>query len=141
RRLRRAKPGGVEQSERDRHLPEDVTGLPLTDHALHAVDEPEHLDPPPQDAEQRARVTLMDGELAGSEGDVRDYAGKPLAFGPPAIRENSEPTDLLGRHHESNASPFGLCARLARSARSNEGSRGTSRGQFPSGSQTNADSP
>ena len=39
RRLRCAEPAGVEHSERDRHLPEDVTGLPLADHALHAVDD------------------------------------------------------------------------------------------------------
>jgi hypothetical protein len=39
--LRCAEPARLEHSERDRHLPEDVTGPPLPDHALHAVDEPE----------------------------------------------------------------------------------------------------
>ena len=39
RRLRGAEPARVEHSERDRHLPEDVTRLPLADHALDAVDD------------------------------------------------------------------------------------------------------
>ncbi len=44
RRLHGLEPAGVEHSEGDRHLPEDVTGLPLSDHAFHAVDTPQHLD-------------------------------------------------------------------------------------------------
>ena len=66
RRLRCAEPAGVAHPERDRHLPEDVTGLPLADHALHAVDEHDHLDPTLEHAEQRPLVALVHGELAGA---------------------------------------------------------------------------
>ena len=71
RRLRCAEPARVKDSERDRHLPEDVAGHPLADHAVHAVDAPEHLDPTLEQAEQRPLVTLVHGGLAGHERDVR----------------------------------------------------------------------
>jgi hypothetical protein len=45
RRLRCPEPGGMGQSERDRHLAEDVTGPPFADHALGAVDELDRFDP------------------------------------------------------------------------------------------------
>lgn len=81
RRLRCAEPAGVEHSERDRHLPEDVTGPPLADHALHAVDAPDHLDPTLEDAEQRPLVPFVHGGLARNEREVRHHPGKPVAFG------------------------------------------------------------
>jgi hypothetical protein len=89
----------VEDSERDRHLPEDVTRLPLADHAPHAIDEPEHLEPTLEDAEQRPRITLVHSGLAGNERDVRHYPGKPVAFGRLEVREHCDPTNLLCRHH------------------------------------------
>ena len=99
----------MEHSERDRHLPEDVTGLPLADHALDAVDDPEHLEPALEDAEQRARVTLVHGELAGNERDVRHHPGEPLAFGRLEVHEHGDAADLLCRHHETaSATPLRL---------------------------------
>ena len=99
RRLRGAEPAGVEHSERDRHLPEDVAGPPLADHALDSVDDPEHLEPTLEDAEQRPRVTLVHGRLAGNERDVRHHPGKPVAFVGLEVREYCDPPDLLRRHH------------------------------------------
>ena len=90
----------MEHAEGDRHLPEDVTGPPLADHALHAVDAPEHLEPTLEDAEQRPSVTLVHGGLAGNERDVRHCPGEPVAFGRLEVREDRDPTDLLRRHHE-----------------------------------------
>ncbi len=90
----------VEHSERDRHLPEDVTGTPLADHALHAIDKPVHLDPTLEDAEQCPRITLVHSGLAGNEGDVRHQPGQPLAFSRLEVREHRYPSDLLRRHHE-----------------------------------------
>ena len=87
-------------SERDRHLPEDVTRLPLADHAFHAVDTPQHLDPTRQDAEQRPSITLVYSELAGNERDVRHHTCKPVELARLEVREHREPPDLLRRHHE-----------------------------------------
>ena len=87
--------------ERDRHLPEDVTGPPLADHALDAVDEPDHLDPTLEHAEQRPLVALVHGVLAGAERDVGRDATEPLAVGRLEIREHLEPPDLLRGHHAS----------------------------------------
>jgi hypothetical protein len=98
--LRCTEPAGVQHAERDRHLPEDVAGHPLADQALHAVGEPEHLDPTLEEAEQRPRVTLVHGGLAGSERDVRHDPGQPVALGRLEIREDCDLTDLLRRHHE-----------------------------------------
>ena len=81
RRLRRPEPGGVGHPERDRDLAEDVTGLPLADHALDAVDELDHLDPPLEHAEQRPLVALVHGVLAGAERDVGRDTTEPLAVG------------------------------------------------------------
>jgi hypothetical protein len=89
----------VEHSERDRHLPEDITGLPLADHALHAVDEPKHLEPSLQDAEERPRITLVHSELPGNERDVRHHPGKPVALGRLEVGENFDPSDLVRCHH------------------------------------------
>ena len=105
--LRGAEPAGVQHSERDRHLPEDVTRLPLADHALDAVDDPEHVEPALEDAEQRPRVTLVHGELAGNESDVRHHPGEPVAFGRLEVREHRDAADLLCRHHETaSAAPL-----------------------------------
>ena len=99
RRLGCAEPAGIEDSERDRHLSEDVTRLPLADHALHAVDAPDHLDPTFEQAEQRPLVTLVHRRLAGNERDVGHHPGKPIAFGRLEVRKYRDPTDLLRRHH------------------------------------------
>ena len=107
RRLRRAEPARVEHPERDRHLPEDVAGLPLADHALHAVDAPDHLEPTLEDAEQRPRVTLVHGELARNERDVRHHPGEPVAFGRLEVREHCDPADLLRRHHGRHTGVLG----------------------------------
>ena len=61
RRLRGPEPAGVKHPKGDRHLPEDLTGPALADHALLAVDEPEHLDATLEHSEQRAGVSLVDG--------------------------------------------------------------------------------
>ena len=90
----------MEHSERDRHLPEDVTRLPLTDHTLHAVDPPQHLEPPRQNTEQRPPITLVHRELVSNERDVPHHPGKPLELGRLDIREHREPPDLIRRHHE-----------------------------------------
>ena len=56
----------MEHPERDRHLSEDVAGVPLADHARDPVDVPEHLQPALEDAEERPFVPLVHGELAGT---------------------------------------------------------------------------
>ena len=100
RRLRCAEAAGVEHPERDRHLAEDVTRLPLADDALHSVDAPDHLDPTFEEAEERPLVTLVHGGLARRERDIRHHPGKPVAFGRLEVGEHRDPTDLLCRHHE-----------------------------------------
>ncbi len=114
-RLRCAEPAGVEHPERDRHLPEDVTGPPLADHALHAVDAPDHLEPTFEHAEQRPPVTLVHGRLARRERDVRHEPGKPVTFGRLEVRENRDPADLLRRHHELHhgRGPGGVLSSIA----------------------------
>ena len=90
----------MEHPERDRHLPEDVARLSLADHALHAVDAPDHLESTFEHTEQRPRVAFVHSRLAGGERDVRHHSGKPVAFGWLEVREHGDPADLLRRHHE-----------------------------------------
>ena len=101
RRLRRPQPGGLAHPERDRHLPEDVTGPPLADHALHAVDEHDHLHPTLEHAEQCPLVPLVHGVLAGADRDVGRNTTEALAVGRIESREHLEPPDLLRGHHAS----------------------------------------
>ena len=54
RRLGRAKPDREDRAERDRHLAEDVAGLPLADDALDPVDELDRLDAALEHGEERA---------------------------------------------------------------------------------------
>ncbi len=100
RRFHCAEAAGIEHSERDRHLAENVTRLPLTDDALHPVDAPDHLDPTFEEAEERPLVTLVHGGLAWRERDICDHPGQPVTFGRLEVREHTDPTDLLRRHHE-----------------------------------------
>ncbi len=88
----------MEHSERDRHLPEDITGLALADDALHAVDTPDHLEPTLEDAEQRSRVALVHCGLAGRQRDISHNPGKPVPFSRLEIREHSDATDLVRRY-------------------------------------------
>ena len=101
RRLRCPQPGGVAHSERDRHLPEDVTGPPLADHALNAVDDTDHLHPTLEHAEQSPLVPFVHGVLAGDERDVGSNTTEPLTIGRIERREHLEPPDLLQGHHAS----------------------------------------
>ena len=99
----------MEHSERDGHLPEHVTGLPLADHALHAVDAPNHLEPTLEHAKQPPCVTFVHGRLAWRERDVRHHPGKPVALGRVEVREQFDPADLLWRHHEMRAAALAAC--------------------------------
>ena len=99
RRLRCPEPGGVGHSERDRHLPEDVAGPPLADHALHAVDELDRLDPTLEHGEQRALVAVVHRILAGAEGDVGRNTTEPLEIGRLERRKRRDLGDLVRRHH------------------------------------------
>jgi hypothetical protein len=100
RRLRCPIPGGVGHAERDRQLPDHVTGPALADHALHAIGEPDHFDPPLEHAEQRRQVTGVRRILAGHERDIRRHAAKPIALDLVEVREHRDPSDLLRRHHD-----------------------------------------
>ena len=80
-------------------LPEDVSGPPLADHALDAVDELDHLDPTLEQSEERSLVSLVHRVLAGAEADVGRDATEPLAICRLESREHREPTDLVRRHH------------------------------------------
>ena len=113
RRLRCAEPTGVKDSERDRHLPEHVAGIPLSDHAVDAVGAPVHRDPALEQSEQCALVAFVHDGLAWNESDVRDHAGKPVALGLVELREHLDPTDLLRRHHET-APPLPVASRISR---------------------------
>ena len=92
-------------SERDRDLSEDVTGLPFADDALHAVDEPDRLDPTLQQAEQRPLVPLVNRVLARGERDVGRDTTEPLAIGRLERREHLEPPDLLRGHQAGSHRP------------------------------------
>ena len=50
-------------------------------------------------APQRRLVPLVCHVLAGRERDVRRHTAKPIAMGQVDVRENGDPTDLLGGHH------------------------------------------
>ena len=104
RRFRRPEPGGMRQSERDRDLPEDVTGLPLADHALDAVDELDRLDPTLEQPEERRLVSLVNRELTGAEADIGRDPTEPLAIRRLEALEYCDPTDVVRRQHWENAS-------------------------------------
>ncbi len=99
RRLGCPESGGLAHSERDRELSDDLTGQPLADHALQAVDEPDHLDPTLDHAEQCLLIPLVYDELAGADRDVGRNTTEPLAAGPIEHPEHLELEDLLRRHH------------------------------------------
>ena len=102
RRLRRAKPDREHRPERDRHLPEDVSRASLADDALDPVDELDRLDAALEHGEERALAALVHRVLARHEADVGRCAGKPLALGGAERREDRDPRDLVGRHHEQH---------------------------------------
>ena len=90
RRLGCPEAGGLGHPERDRDLPEDVTGPPLADHALDTVDDLDRLDPPFEQGEQCGRVAVVDRVLAGAEGDVGRDATEPLEIGRLECREHGD---------------------------------------------------
>lgn len=92
------RPGGG-GPERDRDLPEDVTGSPFADHALDAVDELDHFDPTLEQSEERWLVSFVNRVLASAEADVGRDATEPLAISRLEIRKHRDPTDLVRRHH------------------------------------------
>src|SRR5262249_54076005 len=100
RRLNRTEPRRVKHPERHRHLPDDLARPPLTDHTLHPVEAPQHLDSSLENTEQRPLVAFVHDELAGRKRDIGDQPGEPVAFGELKIREYSDLTDFLRRHHD-----------------------------------------
>jgi transposase len=100
RRLNRAEPGRVKHPERHRHLPDHLTRLPLTDHTLHPVEAPQHLDSSLENTEQRPFVALVHDELTRRKRDICDQPGKPVAFRALKVRKDRDPPDLLRRHHD-----------------------------------------
>ena len=80
--------------------PKTSPGLALADGALDAVDELDDLDATLEQAEERALVALVRGVLARREADVGCGAGEPLALRRVEPREDRDPGDLLGRHHD-----------------------------------------
>ena len=97
--LRSPKPDGEHCSERDRHLPEDVSRLTLADDALDSIDELDRLDPTLEHGEERSLVARVRGVLARAEADIGRNATKPFAVGRLESREHRDPTDLVRRHH------------------------------------------
>src|SRR5262249_23826664 len=85
--------------ERDRHLPEDVPWVAVTEDALDPVDEPDRLDATLEHGEERAFVALVRRVLARSEGDIRRGPGELVPLGLPEIREHADRADLLACHH------------------------------------------
>ena len=74
-----AEPDRERRPERDRHLAEDVTRVPLADDALDAVDELRRFDPPVEHGEERSLRALVRRVLARQQGDVRRRLREPLA--------------------------------------------------------------
>src|SRR5581483_5228044 len=112
----RAEADGEEHPEGDRHLAEDVARLPLPDHALDAVHEPDRLDAALEHAEERPLVPLVHRELAGRERDVGGDAAEALARGALEAFEDADARDLLGRHHRLRrllTTPHGTAPRSA----------------------------
>ena len=71
--LSRAEADREYRAERDRHLAEQVAGLPLPDHARDPVDELDRLDPAVKHGEERTFVALGRRELARRQRDVRGH--------------------------------------------------------------------
>jgi len=102
RRLRGPERGGLGCSERDRDLPEDVAGLASTDHALHAVDEPDHLDPALEQPEERRLVALVNRALPGGEADIGRDPTEPVAGRRLEVRKDLDTTELIRRQHSGH---------------------------------------
>ncbi|HEX6878504.1 MAG TPA: hypothetical protein VF165_22795, partial [Nocardioidaceae bacterium] len=100
RRLSCAEPRRVKHSESHRHLPDDLTRLPLTDHTLHPIEAPQHLDSPLENTEQRPLVAFVHHELARRERDICDQPRKPATFRLRKVREHGDLPDFLCRHHD-----------------------------------------
>ena len=101
RRLGRPEADREDRPEHDRHLAEDVAGLPLADDALDPVDELDRLDPTLEHGEERPLVALVRRVLARHEADVAAARAEPLALGRLEAREDREPPDLLRGDHAS----------------------------------------
>jgi hypothetical protein len=99
RRLCSPKPDREECSERDRHLPEDVSWLALADDALDSIDKFDRLDATIEQAEERSLVALVCCVFAGVEVDVGGNTTEPLAIRRLETLEHSDAADLVRRHH------------------------------------------
>jgi hypothetical protein len=86
-------------AERDRHLAEDVAGLPVADDLRDPVEVLDRLDLSGEQAEERPLAALVGGVLARLEPDVGGSAGEPLALRERELREDRDPRDLVGGHH------------------------------------------
>ena len=92
-----------QRTEGDRHLTENVAGLPLPDHAVDPVYELDGLDTTIKEREQRPLVALISGVLTQGEADVRRRpVQEPLPSARIETRENRHLPDLVRRHHWLN---------------------------------------
>ena len=97
--LGRTEPDRKHGPERDRHLPEDVPRVALTDNALDPVDELDRLDATREHGEERPLATLMHRVLTRFEADIGRHPGEALAVSHAESRKHGDASDLLRRHH------------------------------------------
>jgi hypothetical protein len=97
-----AKTDREQRSECDRNLTEDVAGTSLANDAVDSVDYLHRLDSTLEQREQRSLFALARGVFARPETYVGRDARKPLAPTPFEVGENSNATNVVCGHHESN---------------------------------------
>ena len=105
RRLGRAEAERERRAERDRHLADEIAHATSADDALDAVDEPDRLQAPLEDREQRPLVARVDRVLARQEPDVRCDPGEPFALCVAEIGKERDAGDVVRRHHSGRRSP------------------------------------
>src|SRR5206468_9748955 len=103
-RLRCPEPGGMGQSERDLDLSKNVTGPPLADHALYAVDQLDRLDATVEQPEERWLVSFVNRELARGKADVGRDTTEALAIRRFEHCEHRDSLELVWRHHARDRS-------------------------------------
>ncbi len=91
--------GRVKHPEHDRHFAEHAPGEPFADDADDAVRGAQHLDASREDAEERAIVSFVDGELPWCEGDVRHDLREAHEHVSLEVGEQLDAGDLLRSDH------------------------------------------